>query len=132
MDRLDNGHGKILELVSFEAVGQQCQTTRQQLFPLRTSISLFHSLFLQSTPLPIYKMTDWTSDANEALTLSLGMHLRHKCQNTLLTCGPNFSSIVRSQEDKETLAEDESYDEFHPNFTYPVRWARLSYAQFSI
>lgn len=43
-------------------------------------------------------MTDWTSDANEALTLSL----------------------VRSQEDKEALAENESYIEFHPNFTYPI------------
>jgi hypothetical protein len=50
-------------------------------------------------------MTDWTSDANEALTLSLGMHLRHKCEDTLLTSGPNFSSIVRSQEDKEALGK---------------------------
>jgi len=40
-------------------------------------------------------MTDWTSDANEALTLSL----------------------VRSSED---LAEDESYLNFHPSFTYPI------------
>ena len=77
-------------------------------------------------------MSDWTSDANEALTLSLGMYLRHICQNTLAYECPNFSSIVRSQEDKEALAEDESYGEFHPNFTYPVRSALLSYARFSI
>jgi len=43
-------------------------------------------------------MTDWTSDANEALTLSL----------------------VRSQEDKQSLAEGESYENFHPTFTYPI------------
>ena len=41
-------------------------------------------------------MTDWTSDANEALTLSLGMHLRHKCQNTLAYQWPKllFNSEV--------------------------------------
>ncbi|KAF4614777.1 hypothetical protein D9613_003276 [Agrocybe pediades] len=43
-------------------------------------------------------MTDWTADANEALTLSL----------------------VRSTKDKEVLAENESYEEFHPTFTYPI------------
>ncbi|KAF8232288.1 histone acetyltransferase type B catalytic subunit, partial [Tricholoma matsutake] len=43
-------------------------------------------------------MTDWTSDATEALTLSL----------------------VRSREDKESLAEDESYENFNPSFTYPI------------
>ncbi|RDB23989.1 Histone acetyltransferase type B catalytic subunit [Hypsizygus marmoreus] len=43
-------------------------------------------------------MTDWTSDANEALTLSL----------------------VRAKDDKECLAKDELYEEFHPTFTYPI------------
>ncbi|KAF9466258.1 acyl-CoA N-acyltransferase [Collybia nuda] len=43
-------------------------------------------------------MTDWTSDANEALALSL----------------------VRSREDKESIAEDEVYEGFHPSFTYPI------------
>jgi len=43
-------------------------------------------------------MSDWTSDANESLTLSL----------------------VRSQEDKKALWEDESYETFHPSFTYPI------------
>ncbi|KAF8162862.1 histone acetyltransferase type B catalytic subunit [Crassisporium funariophilum] len=43
-------------------------------------------------------MSDWTSDANEALSLSL----------------------VRSQIDKEALADDETYEDFHPNFTYPI------------
>lgn len=27
---------------------------------------------------------------------------------------------VRSAKDKEALAEDETYEEFHPTFTYPV------------
>ena len=27
---------------------------------------------------------------------------------------------VRANEDKEVLAENESYDNFHPTFTYPV------------
>ncbi|KAF5386609.1 hypothetical protein D9615_001931 [Tricholomella constricta] len=43
-------------------------------------------------------MTDWTSDANEALRLSL----------------------VRSTADKKSLAEGESYESFHPSFTYPI------------
>ncbi|KAF8870694.1 histone acetyltransferase type B catalytic subunit [Gymnopilus junonius] len=43
-------------------------------------------------------MADWTEDANEALTLSL----------------------VRSSKDKEMLADDETYEEFHPSFTYPI------------
>ncbi|KAF8164021.1 histone acetyltransferase type B catalytic subunit [Pholiota molesta] len=43
-------------------------------------------------------MTDWTSDANDSLILSL----------------------VRSQKDKEALAKEESYEEFNPTFTYPI------------
>ncbi|KAJ7043083.1 histone acetyltransferase type B catalytic subunit [Mycena alexandri] len=43
-------------------------------------------------------MAEWTCDANEALTLSL----------------------VRAQEDELVLGEEESYSEFHPNFTYPI------------
>ncbi|KAJ3776136.1 acyl-CoA N-acyltransferase [Lentinula raphanica] len=43
-------------------------------------------------------MSDWTTDSNECLSISL----------------------VRSAEDKESLKEDESYDEFHPAFTYPI------------
>ncbi|PPQ67652.1 hypothetical protein CVT25_012680 [Psilocybe cyanescens] len=43
-------------------------------------------------------MSDWTTDANDALVLSL----------------------VRSPKDKEVLAEDETYEEFHPTFTYPI------------
>ncbi|KAJ3568423.1 hypothetical protein NP233_g5719 [Leucocoprinus birnbaumii] len=43
-------------------------------------------------------MGDWTADSNEALTLSL----------------------VRSKADQEALGEDESYEEFHPTFTYPI------------
>ncbi|TFK46408.1 histone acetyltransferase type B [Heliocybe sulcata] len=43
-------------------------------------------------------MADWTCSSNEALTLSL----------------------ARSEMDKEVLAEDESYEGFHPTFTYPI------------
>ncbi|KAJ7460936.1 histone acetyltransferase type B catalytic subunit [Mycena galericulata] len=43
-------------------------------------------------------MAEWTSDANQALTLSL----------------------VRATEDEQSLGEDESYTEFHPSFTYPI------------
>lgn len=41
---------------------------------------------------------DWTTNSNEALTLSL----------------------VRAKEDKKVLHDDESYEEFHPTFTYPI------------
>ncbi|KAL4065245.1 acyl-CoA N-acyltransferase [Scleroderma citrinum] len=41
---------------------------------------------------------NWTTNSNEALTLSL----------------------VRAQEDKSVLQDDESYEEFHPAFTYPI------------
>ncbi|KAG2348428.1 histone acetyltransferase type B catalytic subunit [Suillus weaverae] len=41
---------------------------------------------------------DWTADANEALTLSL----------------------VRAEEDKQVLGGEETYEEFHPTFTYPI------------
>ncbi|KAJ6546965.1 acyl-CoA N-acyltransferase [Mycena capillaripes] len=43
-------------------------------------------------------MAEWTSDANEALTLSL----------------------VRATEDEQALGDDESYLDFHPHFTYPI------------
>ncbi|KAJ7118794.1 acyl-CoA N-acyltransferase [Mycena epipterygia] len=43
-------------------------------------------------------MAEWTSDANEALTLSL----------------------VRAKEDEKALGDDESYVAFHPSFTYPI------------
>ncbi|OAX41608.1 acyl-CoA N-acyltransferase [Rhizopogon vinicolor AM-OR11-026] len=41
---------------------------------------------------------DWTADANDALTLSL----------------------VRAKEDKQVLGDEETYEEFHPAFTYPI------------
>ncbi|KAH7918483.1 histone acetyltransferase type B [Leucogyrophana mollusca] len=43
-------------------------------------------------------MTDWTTNSNEALTLSL----------------------VRAAEDKRVLGANESYEAFHPTFTYPI------------
>ncbi|KAG5651096.1 hypothetical protein H0H81_009872 [Sphagnurus paluster] len=43
-------------------------------------------------------MSDWTSKSNEALRISL----------------------VRASEDRNSLAEQESYESFHPQFTYPI------------
>ncbi|TEB36251.1 histone acetyltransferase type B catalytic subunit [Coprinellus micaceus] len=43
-------------------------------------------------------MADWASDSNDAVTLSM----------------------VRAKEDKEALTEEESYEGFHPGFTYPI------------
>ncbi|KAI0320300.1 histone acetyltransferase type B catalytic subunit [Amylostereum chailletii] len=43
-------------------------------------------------------MADWTTDSNEALTLSL----------------------VRATRDQEVLGDNESYEGFHPTFTYPI------------
>ncbi|KAJ8522636.1 hypothetical protein ONZ45_g777 [Pleurotus djamor] len=43
-------------------------------------------------------MGDWTSNSNDALTLSL----------------------VRAKEDKLALGEGETYENFHPAFTYPI------------
>jgi hypothetical protein len=57
---------------------------------------------------------DWTADANEALTLSLGGLL---CNNSSIT---NAFRAVRAEEDKQVLGGEERYEEFHPTFTYPV------------
>lgn len=62
-------------------------------------------------------MADWTADATEALTLSLGQST--PIIYTILLNGGR--GVVRSTQDKECLAEDESYENFNPSFTYPVR-----------
>ena len=61
-------------------------------------------------------MADWTTDSNEALNLSLGK---------LGTVGwiyalETYPDAVRAPEDQQSLAEAESYTNFHPSFTYPV------------
>jgi hypothetical protein len=61
-------------------------------------------------------MADWTSDATEALNLSLGQ-LTYPVS---LNGGTDVWALVRSRQDTENLAEDESYENFHPSFTYPV------------
>ncbi|KAE9398318.1 histone acetyltransferase type B catalytic subunit [Gymnopus androsaceus JB14] len=43
-------------------------------------------------------MSDWTTDSNECISISM----------------------VRSSEDKKVLGEEESYEDFHPAFTYPI------------
>ncbi|KAF9265788.1 acyl-CoA N-acyltransferase [Marasmius fiardii PR-910] len=44
------------------------------------------------------KMGDWTTNSTESF----------------------FLSMVRAPEDRKALAEDENYEEFNPNFTYPI------------
>jgi hypothetical protein len=34
---------------------------------------------------------------------------------------PMWDGIVRAPEDKAALANEETYEDFHPTFTYPVR-----------
>ncbi|KAG1808512.1 acyl-CoA N-acyltransferase [Suillus variegatus] len=53
-------------------------------------------------------MVDWTADANDALTLSL----------------------VRAEEDRQVPGSEETSEEFHPTFTYPLRFASGSLAQY--
>lgn len=64
-------------------------------------------------------MTEWTINSNEALTLSLGqanMLTVHTAADRKLP----IPLTVRSPADKAVLGEDETYEDFHPTFTYPV------------
>jgi histone acetyltransferase 1 len=67
---------------------------------------------------------DWTADANEALTLSLG---GSSCTNLSIT---NALRVVRAEEDKQVLGGEEAYEEFHPTFTYPVCFCFMLHAVF--
>lgn len=62
--------------------------------------------------------TAWTADANEALSLSLGL-------SSLPTSRPcrahACGHAVRAPEDKASLWSREVYEGFHPTYTYPVR-----------
>lgn len=66
-------------------------------------------------------MADWTSDANEALVLSLGRHSHPVWYNG--TQFPDY--LVRSKTDADALTKSEKYDEFNPTFTYPVSVLRI-------
>lgn len=59
----------------------------------------------------------WTINSNEALHISLG-----KAILSTRACRPCIptSLSVRAEEDKELLADDENFEDFHPTFTYPV------------
>lgn len=61
-------------------------------------------------------MSDWTVSANDAVTLSLGASHPTPHVRTTTDVG-----IVRAAEDKEVLSPNESYEGFHPPFTYPVK-----------
>jgi len=58
---------------------------------------------------------DWTADANDALTLSLGG------LSAINLSTPNSAlRTVRAGDDRQVLGDEETYEEFHPTFTYPV------------
>jgi histone acetyltransferase 1 len=59
---------------------------------------------------------NWTANSNDALHLSLGIIIRD------IVCSEPHSSrlTVRANKDKEALGESESFENFHPTFTYPV------------
>lgn len=68
------------------------------------------------------RMSDWTCDANEALTVSLGTLANWKTSMTMwLISFVNVKNQVRARKDKDVLAREESYEGFNPTFTYPVR-----------
>jgi hypothetical protein len=62
-------------------------------------------------------MANWTANSNEVLHLSLGILLRNIGH---FLCSPSRRT-VRANDDKEVLGDNESYENFHPSFTYPVR-----------
>jgi hypothetical protein len=60
---------------------------------------------------------NWTANSNDALHLSLGTFFRV----TLVFLGAYITRFtVRANKDKEALSESESFENFHPTFTYPV------------
>lgn len=66
-------------------------------------------------------MADWTANSNEALTLSLGEYVKAFCPVVRTGRIHDLCYVtVRSKPDKESLATEESYENFHPTFTYPV------------
>jgi hypothetical protein len=65
-------------------------------------------------------MAEWANDANEALTLSLG-----RCILPSITLNTQECHTVRAEEDQASLGEEETYEDFHPNFTYPVRYGHF-------
>ena len=62
-------------------------------------------------------MSEWASNSNEALTLSLGLCRRMLQEST--TASHCFRT-VRASEDRALLGEEEDYEKFYPTFTYPV------------
>ena len=68
--------------------------TSNRSFPSHSSI-LLYCFFLCSVP---SKMSDWTSDANESLTLSLGKNILHFPQTPSMDAdGVDNSEIARGQ-----------------------------------
>jgi hypothetical protein len=64
-------------------------------------------------------MADWTANSNDALHLSLGTIFRDIW--VVFSAAHLMRFIVRANKDKEVLSDDESFENFHPTFTYPVR-----------
>lgn len=66
-------------------------------------------------------MAEWAADSNESLKLSLGEYSPQFARSHSTLIPPFFPLYpVRAPEDKEVLSEHEDYEEFYPNFTYPV------------
>lgn len=64
-------------------------------------------------------MADWTANSNDALHLSLGTIF---CDILAVFSGAHVMRFtVRANKDKEVLSDGESFENFHPTFTYPVR-----------
>ena len=64
-------------------------------------------------------MADWTANSNDALHLSLGTIFRGIL--VVFSGAHVMRSTVRANKDKEVLSDGESFENFHPTFTYPVR-----------
>jgi hypothetical protein len=62
--------------------------------------------------------SNWTANSNDALHLSLGTFFRDLGLPWRLDYIVRFT--VRANKDKEALRESESFENFHPSFTYPV------------
>lgn len=76
----------------------------------------FASIVMASADSPV-----WTANSNQALHLSLGTlrclnAIVRACAHPIASCG-----LVRAKEDTDVLGDDESHEDFHPTFTYPVR-----------
>lgn len=60
----------------------------------------------------------WRTGRPTRTRLLISPLVRKKCW--LYICVETYRNAVRAPEDQQSLAETESYTDFHPSFTYPV------------